>query len=96
MDVYYKSQIDRDKNLSVSYFTTYLSGIYVTRLRNTLGIKRFNKLLQEFNLTIDYLGNSNNWIEKGYGLVLPNGVVLEIQYDYANGSKIFVQGKEII
>lgn len=95
MDVYYKSQIDRTKNLSPKYFTTYLMGIYTTRLRNTMGVRRFNDLLKQFNLTLDYLGNPLNWVERGLGLKLPNGVILEIHYDYRNGTKIYVQAQEI-
>lgn len=85
IDIYKDTEMDKNRNLTSSYFQILRAQSYATRLRNVLGARAFNELLAKYNITLEYLTDNNHWSNKGYELHLPNMTVLEIHYEYLAG-----------
>lgn len=85
IDLYKDTEMDKNRNLTSSYFQIIRAQSYATRLRNVLGARGFNELLQKYDIDLEYLTDNTHWSNRGYELNLPNKTVLEIHYEYLAG-----------
>lgn len=87
--------MDSEKHITPNYFQTLLSGTFTIRLRNTLGLHKFNALLEKYGINLEYLESEDVWGENGNLLNLPNGDVLQFKYDYDSGTSVSINGEAV-
>lgn len=61
INVYTDTEMDINRNLTSSYFQILRAQSFATRLRNVLGARGFNELLQKYDIDLEYLSDNNHW-----------------------------------